>query len=133
MVMKVLKTSVQMLNFFTDKTNIKVSEYPFKQNRNMLKNMTVILYTYFLNISLYVLRPTFFNTCNWPFLSSLNIRKMRFKVGPKTNYFSYFMSSCTNRVPVSKKFFHWYLDNQKANKTLAASFFLLNIFWIISF
>ena len=26
----------------------KVTEYPFKQNRGMLKNMTVLLYTYFL-------------------------------------------------------------------------------------
>ena len=39
----------------------KVSEYPFKQNKNMLKNKTVLLYTYFYNISLNVLRPTFFN------------------------------------------------------------------------
>ena len=28
----------------------KVSEYTFKQNKNMLKNMTVLLYTYFYNI-----------------------------------------------------------------------------------
>ena len=27
---------------------IKVSEYSFKQNRSILKNMTVLLYTYFL-------------------------------------------------------------------------------------
>ena len=39
----------------------KVSEYPFKQNKNMLKNKIVLLYTYFYNISLNVLRPTFFN------------------------------------------------------------------------
>ena len=40
---------------------IKVSEYPFKQNKNMLKSMTVLLYTNFY-IFLYVLRPAFFNT-----------------------------------------------------------------------
>ena len=40
---------------------IKVSEYPFKQNENMLKNMTVLLYSYFYNIFLNVLRPIFFN------------------------------------------------------------------------
>ena len=39
---------------------IKVSEYPFKQNRTMLKNKTVLLYIYFYNIPLNVLRPTFF-------------------------------------------------------------------------
>ena len=106
MVMKVLKKSVQMLNFFIDKTNIKVSDYPFKQSRNILEHMTVLLYTYFLNISLNVLRPTFFNACNWPFLCSLNIGKVRVKVGPKANYFSYFMGSCTNRVPLFNIFFH---------------------------
>ena len=71
------------LDFFT----IKVSEYPLKQNKNVLKNMTVLLYTYFYNISLNVLRPTFFNIYNLPFLHTLNIGKIRVKVGPKTNYF----------------------------------------------
>ena len=66
---------------------IKVSEYPFKQNKNVLKNMTVLLNTYFYNISLNVLRPTFFNICNLPFLRSPNIGKIKVKVGPKTNYF----------------------------------------------
>ena len=49
---------------------LKVSEYPFKQNENVLKNMTVLLYTYFYNISLNALRPTFFNIYNLPFLHS---------------------------------------------------------------
>ena len=66
---------------------LKVSEYPFKQNENVLKNMTVLLYTYFYNISLNALRPTFFNIYNLPFLRSPNIGKIRVKVGPKTNYF----------------------------------------------
>ena len=39
----------------------KVPEYPFKQNKNMLNNMEVLLCTYFYNASLNVLRPTFFN------------------------------------------------------------------------
>ena len=63
-----------------------VSEYPLKQNKNVLKNMTV-LYTYFYNISLNLLRPTFFNLYNLPFLCSRNISKIRVKVGIKTNYF----------------------------------------------
>ena len=65
----------------------KVSEYPFRQNKNVLKNMTVLFYTYFYNISLSVLRPTFFNIYNLPFLRSTNIGKIRIKVGAKTNYF----------------------------------------------
>ena len=81
-------------------SKFKVSEYPFKQNRGSLKNMTVLLYTYFFNISLNVLRPNFFNICNLTFLHCRHIGKIRVKVGSKTNYFSYFMSSCTNRVAV---------------------------------
>ena len=66
---------------------LKVSEYPFKQNKNVLKNVTVLSYMYFYNISLNVLRPSFFNIYKLPFLSSPNIGKIRVKVGPKTNYF----------------------------------------------
>ena len=64
----------------------------------MLKNLTVLLYTYFHNISLNVLRPTFFNICNLPFLLSPNIGIIRVKVGPKTNYFSIILSFCTKRI-----------------------------------
>ena len=34
---------------------LKVSEYAFKQNRSVLQNMIVLLYTYFFNVSLKVL------------------------------------------------------------------------------
>ena len=44
--------------------NVKVSKYPFKQNKSMFKNMTVLLYTYSYNISLNILIPTFFNIYN---------------------------------------------------------------------
>ena len=111
----------------------KVSEYPFKQNRSMLKNATVLLYTYFFNISLNVLRPTFFNICNLSFLHSPNRGIIRAKVGPKTNYSSYFMSSCTNIIAVFNNLFHWYVANQETSKTMPTFFFLLNIFEIISF
>ena len=74
-----------------------VSEYPFKHNKNMLKNMTVLLYTNFYDISLNVLRPTFFNTFNLPFLCSPNIGKIKVKFGPKLTTFSICLSSCTNR------------------------------------
>ena len=108
--------------------NIKVSEYTFKQNRGMLKNITALLYTYYFNISLNALRPIFLNICNLPFLRFPNIGKIRVKVGPKTNYFSYFMSSHTNRITVFNNFLHWYIANQETNKTVALIFFLSNIF-----
>ena len=106
----------------------KVSEYPFKQNRSMLKKMSVLLYTYFLNISLNVLRPIFFNICNLPFLSSPNIGKIRVKVGPKTNYFSYFMSSCTNRIAVFNNFFSLICSQPRDKQNRARDFLLFKYF-----
>ena len=100
-------------------SQLKVSEYLFKQN--VKKHDSAITYIVF-NISLDVLRPSFFNICNLPFLSSPNFSKIRVKVGPKTNYFSYVMSSCTNRIAVFNNFFHWYVANQETNKTVPAIF-----------
>ena len=87
----------------------KVSEYLLKQNKNILKNMIVILPRYFCNISLNVLRSTFFtffNIYNLLFLRIPNIGKIRVKVAPKTNYFSYILSSCTNIIAAFNIFFH---------------------------
>ena len=106
----------------------KVSEYPFKPNKNVLKNMTVLLYTYFYNISLNVLRPTFFNIYNLPFLRSPNIGKIRVKVGPKTNYFSYFMSSCTNRIEVFNNFFSLICSQPRDKQNRARNFLLFKYF-----
>ena len=78
---------VFVLICFPFKAFLKVSGYPFKQNENVFKNMTVLLKTYFYNISLNVPRPTFFNICNLSFLPSPIIGKIRVKVGPNTNYF----------------------------------------------
>ena len=83
----------------------KVSEYSFKQNKNTSKNIKVLLYTHLYNIYSIVLRPNFFNICNLPFSYFPNIRKIRVKIGPKTNYFSYFMSSCSDRIAVLNNFF----------------------------
>ena len=110
-----------------------VPEYSFKQNKNMLKNMTLLSYTYFDNISLNELRLTSFNIYNLPFLRSPNIGKIRVKVGPKTNYFSYFMSSCTNRIAVFNNFFSLICsqprDKQnRARKFLLSKYFLNNLF-----
>ena len=46
---------LQMLQIFDLCVKFKVSEYPFKQNKNTLKNIKVLLYTHFYNISLNVL------------------------------------------------------------------------------
>ena len=112
---------------------MKVSECPLKQNKNMLKNMTVLLNTYFYNISLNVLRPTFFNIYNLPFLRSPNTGKIRVKVGPKTNYVSYILSSCTNRITAFSYFFSLICreprDKQnRARDCLLSKYFLNNLF-----
>ena len=106
----------------------EVSEYPFNQNKNVLKDMTVLLYTYFYNISLNVLRPTFFNIYNLPFLPSPNIGKIRIKVMPKTNYFSYFMSSCTNRIEVFNNFFSLICSQSRDKQNRARDFLLFKYF-----
>ena len=95
--------------------------------------MAALLYTHFYKISLYVLKPNFFNTYNLPFLLSSDMSKIRVKIGLKTNYFSYILSSCTNRIAIFNLFFHWYVTKQETNKTVPAIFFFPNIFWIIFF
>ena len=112
-------------SFFKLLQNHKVSEHPFKQNRSMLKIW--LCYNYFFNISLNAIRPTFFNICNLPFLRSLNICKIRVKVGPKTNYFSYFMSSCTNRIAVFSNSFSLIYSQPRNKQNRALDFFS---FWI---
>ena len=105
-----------------------VPEYSFKQNKNMLKNMTLLSYTYFDNISLNELRLTSFNIYNLPFLRSPNIGKIRVKVGPKTNYFSYFMSSCTNRIAVFNNFFSLICSQPRDKRNFAPDFLLSKYF-----
>ena len=71
----------------------------------MLKSRALLLCANYYNISLNVQRPTFFNIYNLPFLRSPNIGKIKVKAGPKTDYFSYIPSSCTNRIAVFNNFF----------------------------
>ena len=98
----------------------KVSEYPFKQNRNTLKNMSVLLYTYFVNIYINVLRPNFFNICNLTFLYCPNIGKIRVKAGPKLTTFPTLWAPAPAELQFSVNFFYWYTANQEANKTVPA-------------
>ena len=106
----------------------KVSEYLFKENKNTLKNIQALLYTHFYNISLNVLRPNFLNICNLPISHFPNIRKIRVKVGPKTNYFSYFMSSCTDSIVVFNNFFSLIFSQPRDKQDSARDFLLFKYF-----
>ena len=95
----------------------------------MLKNMAVLLYTYFYNISLNVRRPTFFNIYNLPFFTlSPNIDKIRVQVGPKTNHFSYILSSSTNRITVFNFFFSLICSQPRDKQNRARNFLLFKYF-----
>ena len=107
---------------------LKVSEYPFKQNKYTSKNIKVLWYTHFHNIYLNVLRPTFCNISNLPFSYFPNTRKFRVKVRPKTNYFSYFMSSCTDRIAVFNKFFSLIFSQPIDKQNRARDFLLFKCF-----
>ena len=133
MTQKRLPSEIDLTMKTATPNSLKLPEYPFKQNKDIFKNMMVLLYTYFYNSSLNALRTIFFNIYNLPFLLSQNICKIRVKVRPKTNYFSNILSSCTNRIAVLNNFFHWYVANQETNKIMPAIFFCPNIFWIIYF
>ena len=60
---------------------LKVSEYSLKQNENMSIYIKVLLLTYFYYKILNVLRLTFFNLYDLPFLRFPNIGKMKVQVG----------------------------------------------------
>ena len=92
-----------------------------------------VLYTYIFNISLNLLRPTFFNICNLPFLRSPNIGKITVKVGRKTNYFPYFMSFYTNRIAVFNNFFTLIHSQLRDKQNCARDFFPFKYFLKISF
>ena len=109
-------------------TSFKVSEYPFKKNKNTFKNIQVLLYTHFYNISLNVLKLNFLNICNLPIWHFPNIRKITVKVGPKSNYFSYFMSSCTERIVVFNNFFSHIFSQPRDKQTRARDFLLFKYF-----
>ena len=94
----------------------------------MLKNMAVLLCTYFYDISLNVLRPTFFNIYNLPFLRSPNIGKITVKVGPKTNHFSYILSSSTNRIAVFNNFFSLICSQSRDKQNRVRDFVLSKCF-----
>ena len=105
-----------------------VSEYPLKQNKNVLQNMTVLLYTYFY-ISSNILRPTFFNIYIIYLSYALQISaKFGSKLGQKLTTFSNFMSSCTNRLEVFNNFFSLICSQPRDKQKRARDFFLFKYF-----
>ena len=56
------------------------------------------------------------------------IGKSRVKVGPKTNYFSYFMSSGTNRIAVFNNFFSLICSQPRDKQNRARDFLLFKYF-----
>ena len=111
-----------------ESVSLKVSEYPFKKNKNTLKNIQVLLYTHFYNICLNVLRPNLLNIRNLPISHFPNIRKIRVKVESKSNYFSYFMSSCTDRIVVFYNFFSLIFSQPRDKQNRARDFLLFKYF-----
>ena len=80
---------------------------------------------------------SYFNKSNFlKYISSShspNIGKIRVKIGQKTNYFFYLMSSCTNRFVVFYIFSHWNAYYQDSTKPCTLFLFFWSIFWIICF
>ena len=126
--MKILSSAINFKPLFSHSCHLKVSEYPFKENKNTLKIIQVLLYTHFYNISLNVLRPNFLNICNLPISHFPNIRKIRVKVRPKTNYFSNFMSPCTERIVVFNNFLSLIFSQPRDKQNRAAIFLFSNTF-----
>ena len=105
------------------------SQNTFQVKQKCLKNMAVLLYTYFYSTFLNVLWLTFFDIYNLPFLRSPNIGKIRVKVGPKTNYFSYILSSRNNRIAVFNYFFSLICSQPRHRQNRARDFLLSKYFF----
>ena len=92
--------------------------------------MTVLLHKYFYNVSLNVLRPTFFNIYNiiYLFYALQILVKLGSKLGEKLTTFSYFMSSCTNRIEVFNDFFSLICSQPRDKQNRARDFLLFKYF-----
>ena len=98
----------------------------------MVKNKTVLLYTYFY-IFFHVLRPTYINIyIIYPFYALEISVKMGVKLNQKLATLPPSWARAPTELPFSKILFHWYLANQDTNKTVLAISFFSNILWIIS-
>ena len=86
------------------------------------KHDSAIIHIFY--VSLNVLRPTFFSIYNLPFLRFLNICKIRFKAGAKTDYVSCILSSCTNRIAVFNNSFSLICSQPRDKQNRARDFLL---------
>ena len=82
----------------------------------------------FITYSLNALRLAFLNTHDLPFSHSLNIEKMRARVGQKNNHALYFMISCTNRGAIFKASIF-----KKQRIFFLSKYFLNNLLLIVFF
>ena len=87
----------------------------------------MLSYTHFY-ISLNVLGSTFLNICNLSFSYFPNIRKIRVNIGPKTNYFSHFMTPCTDRIVLFNNFLSLIFSQPKDKQNRAHDFLLFKYF-----
>ena len=111
------------------KYDAKVSVYSFKQNKNMLKNVPVLLYTYFYNFSLNVLRPTIFNIYNFTFFTLQISVKLLSMFDQKPTTFPIFWAHAPTELQFSI-FFSLICsqprDQQNRSRDLLLSIYFLN-------
>ena len=106
---------------------IKVSEYSFKQNRSILKNMTVLLYTYFLiSPQMYQDEP-FLIYVICLFYAVQILVKLGSKLCQKLTTFPTLWALAPTELQFSVILFYWYIANQETNKA-AWNFFRLKYF-----
>ena len=94
----------------------------------MLKNMKILLYTYFYDISLNAIKPNFFNAYNLTFSCSPNLGKSKSKLAQKLAIFFYFMSSCINRIAVFNNLFALIFSQQRDKQNCVHNFLLFKYF-----
>ena len=112
---------------FFKKHKFKVPEYPFKENENTLKNIQVLLYIHFYNMSLNVLRSNFLDICNLPISHFPKYQENQSQSWAK-NYFSYFMCSCTDRIVVFNNFFSLIFSQPRDKQNRARDVLLFKYF-----
>ena len=120
---------VHFLCFLFRWKGVKVSGYLLKQNKIYVKKTWQSYLYIFLQYLLKCSKNNLFNIYNLSFLRSANIGKVRVKVAPKTNYFSYILSSFTNRIAVFNNFFSLTYSQPRGKQTRAhdlSKYFLNN-------
>ena len=103
---------------------LKVSEYPFKENKNTLKNKQVLLYTHFYNISWMYWDQTFKIYVIYLFHTSQISGKLESKLGQKLTTFPTLWAPAPTELQFSNNFFS-FIYSQPGDKQNRACDFLL--------